>query len=308
MKLLIFFLFLSINDLKTKLLKEGFNDSLYLKYKELCFRENQLAELKTFSLELLKSYKKEILLLITLGEIELLNKNLVSGLSYLENALKISPESNHWVLKLLAKYKIENNLEKYPFINFLIAIKKNDFKKAKAVWPFLEEGELKDYYQLLLLGNWESYDSLLIAIFNFLTNYEKSPLKEEVQELGLLLSSGKKVKEYFYSLLLLTIGEKEKAKENLKKINEDYSLIKLAEIYEKEKEIPLAISTLENVCRTKDNYFKAKAQYRLALLLLEKNEKAAIALLKDIVFNQPLTPYTYYSRELLNKLKLKGIK
>jgi uncharacterized protein HemY len=102
MKLLIFFLFLSINDLKTKLLKEGFNDSLYLKYKELCFRENQLAELKTFSLELLKSYKKEILLLITLGEIELLNKNLVSGLSYLENALKISPESNSLGFKIVS--------------------------------------------------------------------------------------------------------------------------------------------------------------------------------------------------------------
>lgn len=308
MKFLIFFIFLSINDLKTKLLKEGFNDSLYLKYKELSFRENKLEELKNLSLELLKNYKKEILLLITLGEIELLNKNLAQGLSYLETALKISSESNPAVLKLLEKYKIENNLEKYPFINFLIFIKKNNFIKAKEAWHFLEEGELKDYYQLLLFGNLESYDSLLIAIFNFLVNYEKSPLKEAVQELGLLLSSGKKIKEYFYSLLLLIIGEKEKAKENLKKINEDYALIKLAEIYEKEGKISLAISTLKNVCQSKDNYFKTKAQYQLALLLLDKNEKEAISLLSDIVFNQPLTPYTYYSRELLNKLKLKGIR
>lgn len=306
-ELILFFLILS-NDWQTRLLKEGFKDSLYLRYKEISLKEGRYDEFKNFSLELLRRYPREILILISLGEIEIINKNLRTGYNYLEQALQISKEYNLFVSQLLENYKIEIEDKDYPFLSLISLIKRNNLKKALEFTIFLPEGETKKYYQILLSGYFGSVDSTLINIFDFLIRFEKSPLKEEVQELGLLLSSGRDVKNYFYSLILLIIGEKEKAIEILKKINEDYSLIKLAEIYQKENKIPLAISALENALKTKNDYFRSKAQYYLASLLLEREENRAILLLEDIVFNHPLTPYTFYSQELLNKLKMKGIR
>ncbi|MCS7250341.1 MAG: hypothetical protein N2323_04445 [candidate division WOR-3 bacterium] len=308
MKELILFFFILSNDWQLKLLKEGFKDSLYLKYKESSLKEKKYDELKSFSLELLKRYPKEVLILITLGEIEIIKKNFQVGYDYLEEALKISRESNPFVLELLEKYKKEVEDRNYPILSFLSLIKLNNFKRAREFLNLLSEEELKTYYQILLLGNLGFTDSVLIHIFDFLIRFEKSPLKEDVQEIGLLLSSGKDLKDYFYALLLLNVGEKEKAIDILKKINQDYSLIKLAEIYQKENKIQLALSALENALKTKDDYFHSKAQYFLALFLLEKDEVRAIMLLEDIVLNHPLTPYTFYSQELLNKLKIKGIR
>ncbi|MEO0087576.1 MAG: hypothetical protein ABIK90_05845 [candidate division WOR-3 bacterium] len=308
MKGLILLVFILSDNWQTRLLKEGFKDSLYLEYKEMSFREKRYKELKNLSLELLKKYPREILLLLTLGEIEIINKNFKAGYSYWEQALGISKESAFFVRQLLDKYKIELIDKNYPFLSLLSLMKKNDLKKAKEFSNFLPQGELKTYYQILLIGYFGFNDSVLFNIFNFLSLFEKSPLKEEVQELGLLLSSGKDIKNYFYSLILLTMGEKEKAVNILKKINEDYSLIKLAEVYQKENKIQLAISALENALKTDNDFFRAKAQYYLASLLLEKEESRAIFLLEDIVFNHPLTPYTFYSRELLNKLKIKGVR
>lgn len=308
MKELILLILILSNNWQTRLLKEGFKDSLYLEYKEWSLKEKRYEELKNFSLELLKKYPREVLILLTLGEIEIINKNFKSGYHYLEQALNISKESNFAVGQLLERYKLELEDKNYPFLSFISLIKRNNFKKALEFINFLSEGELKIYYQILLSAYLGSVDSALINIFNFLIRFEKSPLKEEIQEFGLLLSSGRDMKNYFYSLILLTIGEKEKAIEILKKINEDYSLIKLAEIYQKENKIQLAISALENALKTKNDYFRSKAQYYLALLLLEKNENQAVLLLEDIVFNHSLTPYTFYSQELLNKLKLKGIR
>ncbi|MEO0130564.1 MAG: hypothetical protein ABIK76_02590, partial [candidate division WOR-3 bacterium] len=296
------------NDWQTKLLKEGFKDSLYLKYREEKIKEKKYEELKNFSLELLKKYPRETLILLTLGEIEIVNKNVKSGSFYLEQALRISKESNSFVSQLLEKYKIEVEDKSYPFLSFISLIKKNNLKKAAEFTNFLPEGELRIYYQILLSAYLGFVDSTLVYIFDFLIRFEKSPLKEEVQEFGLLLSSGKDMKDYFYSLILLTIGEKEKAIDILKKINEDYSLIKLAEIYQKENKTQLAISTLEDALKTKNDYFRSQAQYYLASLLLEKDESRAILLLEDIVFNHPLTPYTFYSQQLLNKLKIKGVR
>ncbi len=305
--LILLFLILN-NDWQTKLLKEGFKESLYLRYKEISIKEKKYDEFKKFSLELLKKYPKEYLILMALGEIEIINKNLKAGYNYLEEALGISKESNFSISQLLEKYKIEIEDKNYPFLSFLSLIKRNNFKKGWEFLNFLPEGEIKIYYQILLSGYLGFIDSALIYIFNFLIRFEKSPLKEEVQEFGLLLSSGKDMKDYFNSLILLTIGEREKVIDILKKINEDYSLIKLAEIYQKENKIQLAIIALEDALKTKNDYFRSKAQYYLASLLLEKNENRAIFLLEDIVFNHPLTPYTFYSQELLNKLKIKGIR
>lgn len=306
-ELILLFLILN-NNLPTKLLKEGFKDSLYLKYRERWIKEKRYEELKNFSLELLRKYPREILILLTLGEIEIINKNFKLGYNYLEEALSISKESNFFVSQLLEKYKIELEDKNYPFLSFLSLIKRNNFKKGWEFSNFLPKEELKIYYQILLAGYFGFLDSALIRIFDFLIRFEKSPLKEEVQEFGLLLSSNKDIKNYFYSLILLMIGEKEKAIDILKKIKEDYSLIKLAEIYQKENKIPLAISALEEALKTENNYFRSKVQYYLASLLLERNESRAILLLEDIVFNLPLTPYTFYSQELLNKLKMKGIR
>lgn len=305
--LILLFLILN-NDWQTKLLKEGFKESLYLRYKEISIKEKKYDEFKKFSLELLKKYPKEYLILMALGEIEIINKNLKAGYNYLEEALGISKESNFSISQLLEKYKIEIEDKNYPFLSFLSLIKRNNFKKGWEFLNFLPEGEIKIYYQILLSGYLGFIDSALIYIFNFLIRFEKSPLKEEVQEFGLLLSSGKDMKDYFNSLILLTIGEREKVIDILKKINEDYSLIKLAEIYQKENKIQSAIIALEDALKTKNDYFRSKAQYYLASLLLEKNENRAILLLEDIVFNHPLTPYTFYSQELLNKLKIKGIR
>ncbi|MEM2175188.1 MAG: hypothetical protein QXI58_06170 [Candidatus Micrarchaeia archaeon] len=305
--LILLFLILN-NDWQTKLLKEGFKESLYLRYKEISIKEKKYDEFKKFSLELLKKYPKEYLILMALGEIEIINKNLKAGYNYLEEALGISKESNFSISQLLEKYKIEIEDKNYPFLSFLSLIKRNNFKKGWEFLNFLPEGEIKIYYQILLSGYLGFIDSALIYIFNFLIRFEKSPLKEEVQEFGLLLSSGKDMKDYFNSLILLTIGEREKVIDILKKINEDYSLIKLAEIYQKENKIQSAIIALEDALKTKNDYFRSKAQYYLASLLLEKNENRAIFLLEDIVFNHPLTPYTFYSQELLNKLKIKGIR
>ncbi len=307
MRLILLFLILS-KDWQNKLLKEGFKDSLYLRYREWSIKEKRYEELKNFSLELLKKYPKEFLIFLTLGEIEIINKNFPSGYNYLEEALNISKESNYFVSQLLEKYKIELVDKNYPLLSFLSLIKGNNFKKGWEFLNFLKKEELKIYYQILLSCYFGFVDSALIRIFDFLISFEKSPLKEEVQEFGLLLSSNRDTKNYFYSLILLIIGEKAKAIDILKKINEDYSLIKLAEIYQQENKTQLAINALEEALKTKDDYFRSKVQYYLASLLLERDERKAILLLEDIVFNLPLTPYTFYSRELLNKLKMKGIR
>lgn len=308
MKGLILFFFILANDWQTRLLKEGFEDSLYLRYKELSLKEKKYEEFKNFSLELLKRYPKEILILLTLGEIEIINKNFKEGYNYLEQVLRISEKSTPSIWQLLEKYKIEVENKDYPFLTFLSLIKRNNFQKAQEFINFLPEGELRTYYQILLSAYFGLVDSALINIFDFLIRFEKSSFKEEVQEFGLLLSSGRDMKNYFFSLILFNIGNKEKAIDILKKINEDYSLIKLAEIYQSERKTLLAISALENALKTKNDYFRSKAQYLLALFLLEKDESRAILLLEDIVFNHSLTPYTFYAQELLNKLKIKGIR
>ncbi|MEO0097841.1 MAG: hypothetical protein ABIK78_07090, partial [candidate division WOR-3 bacterium] len=81
--LILLFLILN-NDWQTKLLKEGFKESLYLRYKEISIKEKKYDEFKKFSLELLKKYPKEYLILMALGEIEIINKNLKAGYNYLE--------------------------------------------------------------------------------------------------------------------------------------------------------------------------------------------------------------------------------